>query len=460
MLKVYFVDDDELIIEELKSIIDWSKYDFEICGYSTDPIVAIDEILELKPTLVICDVQMDILNGLKLAEKITNINKDTNFCFLSAYDKFDYAVEAIRIGAIRYLKKPVKEDELIGLLKETKEKEARKYSYHLSAILANANPYQNNELRVFFESSPLFRKDEEFNIVVLFGTLDDIDVSSSGTSNIVLYNDSAMEINIIYNLDFDKLKELIHNKHVSVGVSEKANNYHKMGDLLKTARIASKNKFITGKYELIQYRDNPNVDLLIEKIKNINYPYELKKVISELKDSLIQLKITANYIQLIYQVIIYSLTRLKLIEYDREAMNVSVLHFYQSIDNMIEDLLVNFEEVIDQDFNSILINKIKEDINDNLSRKLSLSEYAKKYGYNTSYFSQWFKKTCGISFVEYVINARIEMAKYLITIRPHASLRSIAVEVGYDDYYHFSKIFKKNTGLSPTEFQSNIQHNF
>ena len=58
MLKVYFVDDDNLIIEELKSIVDWSKYDFEICGFSTDSLIAKEEIIKLNPHLVISDVQM------------------------------------------------------------------------------------------------------------------------------------------------------------------------------------------------------------------------------------------------------------------------------------------------------------------------------------------------------------------------------------------------------------------
>ena len=458
MLKVYFVDDDDLIIEELKSIIDWSKYDFEICGYSTDPVIAMEEILELKPSLVICDVQMDVLNGLKLAENISKTNDKISFCFLSAFDKFDYAVEAIRIGALRYLKKPIKIDELVILLKEIREKERIKHTHKLSAILASANPYQNNELRELFEQSPLFRRNIPFRIVVLFGKIEDVDLTDVGTSKIVLYNDSSMVINMIYELDIQKLRNIICGKEVSVGISIECSDFNVMGDLLKTARIASKNKFITGQNELIVFEENPNIDIILNKIKNANYSYELKKIILELKDSIIELGITANYMQLIYQVIIYSLIKFELIEYDTDVINASVLHFYQSIDQMVDDLLANFEECVEQDFNAILINEIKEDLKNNLSNKLSLSEYAQKYGYNTSYFSQWFKKVCGISFVEYVITERIEMAKHLIVSKSHASLRSIAVEVGYDDYYHFSKIFKKYTGLSPIEFQNKAQN--
>ena len=107
MLTVYFVDDDILILEELKQIIDWSSFGFKIVGFATDPLLAEEEIINLEPTLVITDVQMDGLSGLALANKLHKI-VNSKFVFLSVYDRFDYAVEAIKIGALRYIKKPIK----------------------------------------------------------------------------------------------------------------------------------------------------------------------------------------------------------------------------------------------------------------------------------------------------------------------------------------------------------------
>ena len=53
MFKVYFVDDEEWLINELQNIVDWQGLGFEVCGYNTDPFDAQEEILILKPTLVI-----------------------------------------------------------------------------------------------------------------------------------------------------------------------------------------------------------------------------------------------------------------------------------------------------------------------------------------------------------------------------------------------------------------------
>ena len=55
--------------------------------------------------------------------------------------------------------------------------------------------------------------------------------------------------------------------------------------------------------------------------------------------------------------------------------------------------------------------------------------------------------------VEYFISLKIDRAKYLIA-NTNELFQNIALEVGYDDYYHFSKMFKKYTSYSPTEYKT------
>ena len=138
MLTVYFVDDDILILEELKRIINWSSFGFEIVGCTTNPLLAADEIVKLEPTLVIADVQMDRLSGLELANKLHKI-VSSKFVFLSAYDRFDYAVEAIKIGALRYIKKPIKKSNLIELINEIRSSKINDFN---TLIFICANFYQ------------------------------------------------------------------------------------------------------------------------------------------------------------------------------------------------------------------------------------------------------------------------------------------------------------------------------
>lgn len=126
MLTVYFVDDEEWLLREITAVIDWEAYGFEICGLSTDPFVAQEEIFAKNPDLVICDIYMDGLNGLQLAKSVSEQNPQIDFCFISAYDKFEYAVGAIKLGAVDYLTKPLKKDELLVVLDKVLKKKGEK----------------------------------------------------------------------------------------------------------------------------------------------------------------------------------------------------------------------------------------------------------------------------------------------------------------------------------------------
>ena len=86
-------------------------------------------------------------------------------------------------------------------------------------------------------------------------------------------------------------------------------------------------------------------------------------------------------------------------------------------------------------------------------KKHSLAEYAKKYSFNPSYLSQLFKKTIGKSFMEYLMETRLDKAKSLIVCSGE-TIREISYLVGFEDYYHFSKIFKKHVGLSPQDYRN------
>ena len=133
--------------------------------------------------------------------------------------------------------------------------------------------------------------------------------------------------------------------------------------------------------------------------------------------------------------------------------DISVLDEYDNIDDLINDLLNYFNKNDNDDFSELIINEVKNELINNIDKKIPLSYFAKKYGYNISYFSQLFKKIVGTSFAEYFILLKMDKAKLLIT-NSSTPLQNIASSVGYDDYYHFSKMFKKYTQYSPTEFRN------
>lgn len=83
---------------------------------------------------------------------------------------------------------------------------------------------------------------------------------------------------------------------------------------------------------------------------------------------------------------------------------------------------------------------------------ISLDKVAKEVNVSPNYFSAIFSQEVGMTFIEYLTNRRIERAKYLLR---HSDMRSgeIAFSVGYRDPHYFSFVFKKVTGITPSEFR-------
>ncbi len=90
---------------------------------------------------------------------------------------------------------------------------------------------------------------------------------------------------------------------------------------------------------------------------------------------------------------------------------------------------------------------------ENYARKLTLEEMAARTRLNKSYFSQLFHKEVGVSFGEYLELVRIKNAQRLLR-DPQNSMSSIAERVGFANQNYFTKVFKKATGLTPSQYRT------
>ena len=102
--------------------------------------------------------------------------------------------------------------------------------------------------------------------------------------------------------------------------------------------------------------------------------------------------------------------------------------------------------------NVIKFSKVLRFIDANLDKELSLDVLAQTANYNPTYFSNFFRKTFGVSPIKYVANKRIFLAKSLL-LNTYFSVGEIAVKCGYADIFSFSRFFRLNTGYYPTEYK-------
>lgn len=119
MLRVILVDDELVILEDLKMMIE--KYDFiEVVGIYTDPLEAIDALAAKKPDCVFLDIEMAGLNGIELAERISNESPASEVVFITAYNH--YAAQAFEVNAIDYMLKPIRPERVERAVQKLVEK--------------------------------------------------------------------------------------------------------------------------------------------------------------------------------------------------------------------------------------------------------------------------------------------------------------------------------------------------
>ena len=110
-LGVLLVDDEIMIREGFKRLFDWKKHDCEVIGEASDAIEALKQIETLNPDIVIMDINIPIMNGLKVIKLSRMKHPEIAFVIVSGYDDFSYCREALRLQIVDYILKPVNYDE-------------------------------------------------------------------------------------------------------------------------------------------------------------------------------------------------------------------------------------------------------------------------------------------------------------------------------------------------------------
>jgi two-component system LytT family response regulator len=133
-LRVVIADDEELARSLVREYLSESP-DIQIVAECANGFQAVKAVTELKPDLLLLDIQMPRLDGFEVLELIGH---DTNVIFITAYDQ--YAIRAFEVHAVDYLLKPFSAERLAEALKRAREKIARGEPTSPAALSADARP--------------------------------------------------------------------------------------------------------------------------------------------------------------------------------------------------------------------------------------------------------------------------------------------------------------------------------
>ena len=114
-------DDRKDIVQGIAHAVDWAARDVTVlCAYNGQEAL---RLIETNPVdLVITDICMPLMDGLELVRRAVQVAPQTRFVILTAYEEFSYAREAIRLGVVEYLTKPVRLEEIEKLVEKNQRR--------------------------------------------------------------------------------------------------------------------------------------------------------------------------------------------------------------------------------------------------------------------------------------------------------------------------------------------------
>lgn len=167
MIKVLLLDDEQLALEYLESIVDWQRHGFEIIGKLTDARQALKVFRRERPDLIVSDIYMAGMDGLDFATSVRDIDQSVHILFLSSYKNFEYVQKAIRLDIDDYLLKSDITDEVflkkLIQIRNKIERERQKKRYTTSVVFReifslSAEEKQYKDILSMEEYERLFRR--------------------------------------------------------------------------------------------------------------------------------------------------------------------------------------------------------------------------------------------------------------------------------------------------------------
>ena len=511
-MKLYdliIVEDEDTIRQGLVNQVPWANYGFRVAAEARHGREALELMAGQLPDAVLTDVKMPVLNGIDLMAEIRRLYPAVKVVILSGYGEFEYAQKGIEYGAFAYLLKPTKEkniEDVFVRLKAELDNAASSRSEAMSRlqglkvkffedILAGragqadaerikaglaeagvepAGPFLLLRMRLAAGAAcanavKRLAGTELTGCAVQYAELDKdgitATVAAGGSANCREFAQAAKQ-------------SLAGAEVLGMGVSHPCTGVMSLAQCLAEANVALEDAFYLGKGAVACAGEAAgSADIGDSAAAERQIAEKLAGAIAAGEEGE-ALASAARYIGLI-KVLRGSPARLvkrfsgllaaieaRIAEKDparvpeRQAWLDRLSALTQQ--GAVEDAASLLEEYVRgalrlirpaDDGSSTGISAAIEFINANFRRKLTLEEAAGVVYMTPSYFSRQFKARTGQSFIDYLTTLRLEKAKELLR-NSDAKVYEASMQVGYEDYRHFCKVFRKYTGMSPMGFKA------
>lgn len=514
MLKVLVVDDNDLIRKSLVKRIDWEGMDLVCVGEAADGQEALEKIRELSPSIVITDVRMPIADGFYTIERCRANAPEVQFIIISGYDDFPYVKKAVQRDVVDYILKPIDTDELCSTLEKARERVYQYRSRQQQTLQTQEYRRHYQEQRVanlflLFLTHKIdwidFREqieqadyplNQEFcacigvNICALHG--DNFrQLTPAQTADLeyqmeALYLNSTCKLLYVYRNIYVIACTYQNETRFSTAIQEQMYQIIQQGlhvsgeerlfvcfsavqgcDKLRDAYQQCLQQLLWRFIEPERLIFNPQPSS--GKNRNAKWHTQMERLEIALdlqlkEDSKMILHKLLEYArkqpELLWECLPQVLllidqkleNQLSIREFDTSLRQFYMLRFYDF--EQMEQTLYRLVDNISPSLSDIDIGeKVVTYVNEHFSQQLTLRSLGDLFHVNHIYLGQLMKKKTGVLFHTYLNQLRIEKAKKLIRTNSEIVIRDLSYSLGFTDSHYFTKVFKQNVGLTPTEYK-------
>ncbi len=507
MIKVMIVDDEYIMRQGLKYIIDWEKEGYEIVGEATNGNEALGLIDKLEPQIIISDIVMPMLDGVDFTAAVHKIHPEIQIIILSGYDNFEYVKQTMMNGAVDYILKPsltpqsIKEtlDKATENLMEYNvanrngslgyERKIERYMLGLSRELGVPQEYflgdcfnlyafnlKNNNIHGK-DLSDVLKQKVEREIKKLDGIQKSMFILQEEVLCLLLCYDQSLlnevkekvtelnnqlmalsyEIFGVLSRSFEepKLMYEIYTKEILKNI-DKAFYYEGKNLLIIDDLDSVQSNAECGKFDFHKYNN-----LLLNK----QYSQAIK-LLFKYNDRALECKVDVYGLKNQIKNMIYHYLDFQDISDDEreitrrnlfERINKTLYeNSYRECLNYVGKKLLEITSE-DKKQSDDRIGKMLDYIAENYKEDIKLEDLAEEFNFNYHYLSAYFSQHTKEGFSDYLNRIRIEAACELLK-ESDKLLSEISGEVGYSEHSYFCRVFKKVTGKTPSAYRRSIKH--
>lgn len=518
MYTYLIIDDEELIRKGTIKKLSSMEEQIRCIGEAENGRDGISKIEELRPDIVVMDMQMPIMDGTQLLPYLFKHYPDLPLIVISGYRDFDYIKHAISAKAVDYILKPFSREDIqkcmasaierlesqtairTQIMNSEEEKENALYEYDLQILKNLILGYHTDSTEI--SSKRLGFVNRTHNLILLTmhfpkvpqdGTVQKW-MEDNGFGNLALYlsnpNHPQMGFLLLFIPEESPLGRqrltrqvvdsfLVWSKECGfsalIGISETHRDLKELHDAFLETSAALNRQNLTAPLPFYYYQDEEPKNIFWDKADEFLFRIEsgMADEVSVLTEELFRHFLTIKDCTLadvkFYCYYLSNQCRLILNHYVNQtdsktsaSMQNIVNHLFllSEVKDYYLQFFLNLTSLLkSQSVYAVddVVEKIKIYMQRNYQKDLTQEYISYLFYLNRSYLSTLFKARTGEKFVDYLNSIRVEKAKELL-LSSERKMYQVAKAVGYDNVKYFFRIFKKKTGVTPEQYRGQHDH--